>query len=84
MEIQLRSHRVFRIAKRTEDEACGIYAVAEVPYALTGKKMEVPVRKILMSWPLEKAASRDTMTNPRAIDFFVRLAQEPAVGEKRA
>ena len=61
-----------------------IYAVDEVPYTLTGKKMEVPVRKILMGWAPEKAASRDAMANPRAIDFFVRLAQERAVAEKRA
>ncbi|TXH03181.1 MAG: acetoacetate--CoA ligase [Nevskiaceae bacterium] len=53
-----------------------IYAVAAVPYTLTGKKMEVPVRKILMGWPLEKAASRDAMMNPDAIDYFVRFAQE--------
>ena len=53
-----------------------MYAVEAVPYTLTGKKMEVPVRKILMGWPLEKAASRDAMMNPEAIDYFVRFAQE--------
>ncbi|WP_020650924.1 acetoacetate--CoA ligase [Solimonas variicoloris] len=53
-----------------------IYAVAAVPYTLTGKKMEVPVRKLLMGWPLEKAASRDAMMNPEAIDWFVRFAAE--------
>jgi acetoacetyl-CoA synthetase len=53
-----------------------MYQVEAVPYTLTGKKMEVPVRKILMGWPLEKAASRDAMANPEAIDYFVRFAQE--------
>lgn len=53
-----------------------MYVVEAVPYTLTGKKMEVPVRKILMGWPLEKAASRDAMMNPEAIDYFVRFAQE--------
>ncbi|MFT3791872.1 MAG: acetoacetate--CoA ligase [Rudaea sp.] len=53
-----------------------IYAVAAIPYTLTGKKMEVPVRKILMGWPLEKAASCDAMQNPDAIDYFVRFAAE--------
>ncbi len=53
-----------------------MYAVEAVPYTLTGKKMEVPVRKILMGWTLEKAASRDAMMNPEAIDYFVRFAQE--------
>ena len=53
-----------------------IYAVDQIPYTLTGKKMEVPVRKLLMGWPLEKAASRDAMMNPTAIDYFLRFAQE--------
>jgi acetoacetyl-CoA synthetase len=52
------------------------YAIEAIPYTLTGKKMEVPVRKILMGWPLEKAASRDAMMNPEAIDWFARFAQE--------
>ncbi|MGQ0501218.1 MAG: acetoacetate--CoA ligase [Panacagrimonas sp.] len=47
------------------------YAVQQIPYTLTGKKMEVPVRKLLMGWPLEKAASRDAMMNPSSIDWFV-------------
>ena len=53
-----------------------IYTVEQIPYTLTGKKMEIPVRKILMGWPLAKAASRDAMMNPSAIDWFVRFAQE--------
>ncbi|NGY03321.1 acetoacetate--CoA ligase [Solimonas terrae] len=53
-----------------------VYAVEQIPYTLTGKKMEVPVRKILMGWPPEKAASRDAMMNPDAIDWFVRFAAE--------
>jgi len=53
-----------------------MYGVTDVPRTLTGKKMEVPVRKILMGWPLEKAASRDAMSNPETIDYFVRFAEE--------
>ncbi len=47
------------------------YAIKEVPYTLTGKKLEVPVRKLLLGWALEKAASRDSMKNPESIDFFL-------------
>ena len=47
------------------------YAIPEVPYTLTGKKMEIPVRKLLMGWRLEEAASVDMMRNPRAIEFFL-------------
>jgi acetoacetyl-CoA synthetase len=53
-----------------------ILQVDAIPYTLTGKKMEVPVRKILMGWAPEKAASRDAMSNPAAMDYFVRLAAE--------
>jgi acetoacetyl-CoA synthetase len=55
------------------------YAVEQVPYTLTGKKMEVPVRKILMGWPLHRAASRDAMANPAAIDWFVEFARRQTV-----
>lgn len=48
-----------------------IYEVEEVPYTLTGKKMEVPLRKILMGQPVEKAANRDAMANPHSLDWFV-------------
>jgi acetoacetyl-CoA synthetase len=71
-----------RINKRLRDDCSPrhvpdkMYAIDAIPYTLTGKKMEVPVRKILMGWPLEKAASRDAMTNPEAIDYFVKFAQE--------
>ncbi|MGR8948848.1 MAG: acetoacetate--CoA ligase, partial [Gammaproteobacteria bacterium] len=50
-----------------------VYAVEEIPYTLTGKKLEVPVRKILMGFDLGKAVSRDAMQNPQAIDFFIQL-----------
>jgi acetoacetyl-CoA synthetase len=52
------------------------YAVEAIPYTLTGKKMEVPVRKILMGVPAEKAASRDAMANPESIDYFIQFARE--------
>ncbi|MEC9364343.1 MAG: acetoacetate--CoA ligase [Pseudomonadota bacterium] len=55
-----------------------ILVVPQIPYTLTGKKMEVPVRKLLMGWPLEKAASRDAMMNPAAIEPFVALAERLA------
>ncbi len=53
-----------------------IHHVPAVPYTLTGKKMEVPVRKILVGTPLEKAASRDAMMNPPAIDWYVSFSEQ--------
>ncbi|OYO26338.1 acetoacetate--CoA ligase [Janthinobacterium sp. PC23-8] len=60
-----------------------IYAIDAVPYTLTGKKMEVPVRKLLMGLPLEKIASRDAMSNPAAIDYFIRFGQEARDYDRR-
>ncbi len=52
-----------------------IYRVDAIPATLTGKKMEVPVRKILLGVPAERAANRSAMADPGALDWFVRYAQ---------
>ncbi len=54
------------------------YVIDEVPYTLTGKKLEVPVRKLLLGWPLEKAASPDAMKNPKSLDFFLNYVNTTA------
>jgi len=51
-----------------------VFAIAEVPRTLSGKVLEVPVKRILMGTPAEKAASRDSLANPAALDYFVELA----------
>lgn len=53
-----------------------IWRVDEIPRTLTGKKMEVPVRRLLLGTPVEKVAHPDAMANPRSLDFFVRLSAE--------
>ena len=55
-----------------------IYQVDEIPYTLTGKKMEVPVRRILLDTPLEKAANPSVMRNPHSLDYFVDFARDKA------
>ncbi len=55
-----------------------VFQVAEVPRTLSGKVLEVPVKKILTGTPAEKAASRDSLANPEALDWFVELAQTRA------
>ncbi len=49
--------------------------IAEVPRTLSGKLLEVPVKRILMGAPAEQAASRESLANPAALDYFVALAQ---------
>jgi acetoacetyl-CoA synthetase len=53
-----------------------ILEVRLVPYTLTGKKMEIPVRRILAGTPPEKAASREAMMDPAALDWFVEFARQ--------
>ncbi|MEH7483167.1 acetoacetate--CoA ligase [Neobacillus drentensis] len=50
-----------------------IYQIESVPYTLTGKKMEVPVRKILLGVDEKKAVNRDAMKNPSSLDYFVNF-----------
>jgi acetoacetyl-CoA synthetase len=51
-----------------------IRLIDEVPRTLSGKALEVPVKRILMGQPVDKAASRDSLANPAALDYFVELA----------
>ncbi len=47
-----------------------ILAVPGIPRTLSGKKLEVPVRKILLGTPVEKAANPDAMANPEVLRHF--------------
>jgi acetoacetyl-CoA synthetase len=51
-----------------------IYAVAEIPRTLTGKKMELPVRKLLLGAQLAKVASPDAMANPASLAEYAAFA----------
>src|SRR5215469_13586623 len=53
-----------------------IIQVHDIPTTLTGKKMEVPVRKLLLGVPLEKAANVNAMANPGSLDEFIGYARE--------
>jgi acetoacetyl-CoA synthetase len=51
-----------------------VFQIAEVPRTLSGKVLEVPVKRILMGTPAAKAASRDSLANPAALDYFTEMA----------
>jgi acetoacetyl-CoA synthetase len=53
-----------------------IEAIAEVPRTLSGKKLEVPVKRVLSGVPLEKAVSEGALANPDAIHQVVALARD--------
>ncbi len=69
-----------RIAKAVREQCSPrhvpneVQAIAEVPRTLSGKVLEVPVKRILMGTPPEQAASRESLANPAALDFFAELA----------
>ncbi|HEY0316742.1 MAG TPA: acetoacetate--CoA ligase [Solirubrobacterales bacterium] len=51
-----------------------VFQIAEVPRTLSGKALEVPVKRILMGTSVEQAVSRDALANPAALDYFVEMA----------
>ena len=52
----------------------GIFQVAEIPRTLSGKKQELPIKKLLLGQPIEKVINRDAMANPGCLDWYVAFA----------
>ena len=52
-----------------------IFQVAEVPRTLSGKKQELPIKKLLLGQPIEKVLHREAMANPGCLDWYVALAR---------
>ncbi len=53
-----------------------IVAVAEIPRTLTGKKQELPVKKLMLGRPAAEVVNKDACANPGAFDWFVAYAQQ--------
>ena len=53
-----------------------IVAIQEVPRTLSGKKTEVPVKKLFMGIPVEKAVSKDALSNSQSIEYFIEFANK--------
>lgn len=53
-----------------------IIEAPDIPYTISGKKLEAPVKKVLLGFPLQKAANTGAMRNPESLDFFVAFAQQ--------
>ena len=51
-----------------------IIAVAEIPRTLSGKKQELPIKKLLLGQPLDKVINREAMANPGCLDWYVAFA----------
>jgi acetoacetyl-CoA synthetase len=60
-----------------------IFKVAEIPRTLTGKKQELPIKKLLLGQPLDKVVNQDAMANAACLDWYVRFAARYAGGLER-
>ncbi len=57
-----------------------IFQVAEIPRTLSGKKQELPVKKLMLGQPVEKVVNRDAMANPACLDWYIELAKTHLAG----
>jgi acetoacetyl-CoA synthetase len=55
-----------------------IFQVAEIPRTLTGKKQELPIKKLLLGQPIEKVINKDAMANAACLDWYVDFAARRA------
>ncbi|HVE66005.1 MAG TPA: acetoacetate--CoA ligase, partial [Thermoanaerobaculia bacterium] len=56
-----------------------VHAVPSIPRTLNGKKLEIPVQRILSGEPLDRVANPGAMANPKSLDYFVELARKNGV-----
>jgi acetoacetyl-CoA synthetase len=56
-----------------------IVAAPAVPHTLTGKRLEVPVKKLMTGTPLEKAANLAAVDNPDAVRWYAEFAARRAL-----
>jgi len=60
-----------------------IFQVTEIPRTLSGKKQELPIKKLLLGHPLEKVVNKDAMANPGCLDWYVQFADQRAHPQAR-
>jgi acetoacetyl-CoA synthetase len=52
------------------------FQVAEIPRTLSGKKQELPIKKLLLGQPVDKVVNTDAMANPACLEWYVSLAKK--------
>ncbi|MBT2214887.1 acetoacetate--CoA ligase [Virgibacillus dakarensis] len=53
-----------------------MYKVSDIPKTLNGKKLEIPIKKILMGKTVDKVVNKGSLANPKSLDYFVKFADE--------
>ena len=61
-----------------------IFQVADIPRTLSGKKQELPIKKLLLGQPLNKVVNPDAMANPASLDWFVAFAQRHLAASEKS
>ena len=80
--MQQRIHDRIKTALSPRFVPNAIFQVPEIPRTLSGKKQELPIKKLLLGQPLEKVINREAMANPGSLDWYLRFAAERAATVK--
>jgi acetoacetyl-CoA synthetase len=78
--LTLRLKQAIRTALSARHVPNEIFQVAAIPRTLSGKKMELPVKKLMMGADPALIFNRDAMANAQAVDWFIDLARRRATG----
>ena len=60
-----------------------IFQVAEIPRTLSGKKQELPIKKLMLGQPIDKVLNRDAMANPQCLAWYIDMAQRHLAQQPR-
>ena len=76
--LQARIHDAIKTALSPRFVPNEIFQVDEVPRTLSGKKQELPIKKLLLGQPIEQVVNKDAMANPVCLDWYVAFAKRRA------
>jgi acetoacetyl-CoA synthetase len=82
-ELKTRINAAIRSGLSARHVPNSIHAIAEVPRTLSGKKQELPIKKLLLGQPADKVLNRDAMANPKSLEWFIAFASTRAAATKR-
>jgi acetoacetyl-CoA synthetase len=74
-ELERKIKKTLRVSYSPRHVPDEIIIVNDIPYTISGKKMEAPVKKILLKMPLESSVNLDSMRNPESIKIYLDFAK---------
>ena len=75
-ELKRALERQIRSALSARHVPSDIFQIEEIPRTLSGKKLELPIKKLLLGQPFDKVANREAVTGIKSLAFFEYLAQQ--------